>query len=75
MSNNILTSAKAAKKDEFYTQFNDIQNEINSYLDYDPNVFCNKSILLPCDDPEESNFTRFFAQNFDRYLSWILSNQ
>jgi len=65
LSNNILTSAKAAKKDEFYTQFNDIQNEINSYLDYDPNVFCNKSILLPCDDPEESNFTRFFAQNFD----------
>jgi hypothetical protein len=30
-------------------------------------VFKNKTILLPCDDPEWSNFTKFFAQNFERF--------
>lgn len=56
--------AKKQKKDEFYTQFEDIQKEINTYIEYNPDVFKNKTILLPCDDPEWSNFTRFFAQNF-----------
>jgi hypothetical protein len=65
-SNN-LTNAKAAKNDEFYTQFQDIEKEIMSYLDFDPNVFYGKTILLPCDDPEWSNFTKFFAQNFQRF--------
>nr|MCR5040297.1 adenine-specific methyltransferase EcoRI family protein [Bacteroidales bacterium] len=37
----------------------------NAYLDYDPNVFRDKTVLLPCDDPEWSNFTKFFAQNFE----------
>ena len=50
---------------EIYTQYADIQKEINAYLDYDPNVFRGKTVLLPCDDPEWSNFTRFFAQNFE----------
>ena len=63
--NRQLTKAKSAKNDEFYTQYNDIQKEINAYLDYDPNVFRGKTVLLPCDDPEWSNFTRFFAQNFE----------
>jgi hypothetical protein len=35
-------------------------------LEFDPNVFQNKTVLLPCDDPEWSNFTKFFAQNFER---------
>lgn len=62
--NSNLTKAKNAKNDEFYTQYFDIEREINAYLDYNPDVFCGKTILLPCDDPEWSNFTKFFAQNF-----------
>ena len=61
-----LHKAKNAKFDEFYTQYSDIQKEINAYLEYNPNVFRGKIILLPCDDPEWSNFTKFFAQNFER---------
>ena len=65
MANTNLANAKSAKNDEFYTQYEDIQKEINAYLDYDPNVFKGKTVLLPCDDPEWSNFTKFFAQNFE----------
>lgn len=65
MANTNLANAKTAKNDEFYTQYQDIQKEINAYLDYDPNVFRGKTVLLPCDDPEWSNFTKFFAQNFE----------
>ena len=65
--NKQLGNAKAAKNDEFYTQLADIQAEVNAYLDYDPDVFRGKTVLLPCDDPEWSNFTRFFAQNFERF--------
>lgn len=64
---NTLYSAKADKKDEFYTQYSDIQREVNAYLEYNPDVFKNKTVLLPCDDPEWSNFTKFFAQNFERF--------
>lgn len=60
-----LDQAKKGKNDEFYTQFEDIQKEMNAYLEYNPNTFRNKTILLPCDDPEWSNFTRYFAQNFE----------
>ena len=67
MANNILSNAKTAKNDEFYTQFNDIQKEINAYLEFDPNLFRDKTVLLPCDDPEWSNFTKYFAQNFKRF--------
>ena len=66
MANRNLSEAKKAKQDEFYTQMNDIQTEINAYLDYDENTFRGKTVLLPCDDPEWSNFTLFFAQNFER---------
>lgn len=64
MANSNLSSAKNAKNDEFYTQYHDIEKEINAYLEYNPNVFRGKTILLPCDDPEWSNFTKYFAQNF-----------
>ena len=64
---NGLEIAKNAKKDEFYTQYEDIQKEINAYLEYNPNVFKGKTVLLPCDDPEWSNFTKFFAQNFENF--------
>lgn len=62
-----LAKAKKQKNDEFYTQYIDIEKEINSYLDYNPDVFKGKTILLPCDDPEWSNFTKYFAQNFERF--------
>ena len=65
-NNKNLGAAKAAKNDEFYTQYADIQKEINAYLEYNPDTFRDKTVLLPCDDPEWSNFTRFFAQNFER---------
>jgi hypothetical protein len=67
MANTNLTSAKNAKNDEFYTQYHDIEKEINAYLEFNPDVFRNKTVLLPCDDPEWSNFTKFFAQNFVRF--------
>jgi hypothetical protein len=66
MANTNLSAAKTAKNDEFYTQYADIQKEVNAYLEYDANVFRGKTVLLPCDDPEWSNFTKFFAQNFGR---------
>lgn len=67
MANKNLTKAKSAKNDEFYTQFAYIQKEINAYLECNENVFKDKTILLPCDDPEWSNFTKFFAQNFENF--------
>lgn len=66
-NNNSLTNAKKDKDDEFYTEYSDIQKEINAYIDYNPDVFKDKIVLLPCDDPEWSNFTKFFAQNFERF--------
>lgn len=66
MPKKALDGAKKAKNDEFYTQYEDIEKEMNSYLDYDKNVFKNRTILLPCDDPEWSNFTKYFAQNFEK---------
>ena len=66
MSNTNLHKAKREKNDEFYTQLDDIQREMQAYLDYDPDVFRGKTILLPCDDPGWSNFTKYFALNFER---------
>ena len=62
-----LGAAKNAKNDEFYTQYRDIEAEMNAYVEYDPDVFRDKTILLPCDDPEWSNFTKYFATNFERF--------
>ena len=67
MANSNLTNARNAKNDEFYTQYHDIEKEVEAYLEYDPSVFRGKTVLLPCDDPEWSNFTKFFAQNFERF--------
>lgn len=65
--NSNLASAKSAKNDEFYTQWADIEREMNAYVELDPDVFRDKVILLPCDDPEWSNFTKFFALHFTDY--------
>ena len=61
-----LRKAKENKNDEFYTMYEDIEKEINAYLDYDKDVFKDKVVLCPCDDPEWSNFTKYFALNFKK---------
>jgi len=66
MANDNLGAAKKAKNDEFYTQYEDIEKEMNAYLDFNADVFRGMTVLLPCDDPEWSNFTKYFAQNFEK---------
>jgi len=61
-----LGAAKAGKKDEFYTQYIDIQKEIEAYLEFNPDTFRGKVVYCNCDDPFESNFFKFFAANFNR---------
>ena len=65
--NKELNNAKRNKCDEFYTQYENIEKEIESYIEYDKNLFKNKTILLPCDDYEKSNFTKYFKNNFNRF--------
>jgi hypothetical protein len=64
--NSHLGAAKAAKNDEFYTQWGDIEREMNAYLEFDPDVFRDRVILLPCDDPECSSSS-------SRCTSWTLA--
>ena len=65
MGNQNLKDARKEKNDEFYTQYHDIEIELNAYLEYNPDLFRGKTVLLPCDDPEWSEFTRYFAAKFD----------
>ena len=57
--NDTLRKADKNKNDEFYTQYEDIQREIIANFEIDDNTFRDKVVLLPCDDPEWSNFTKF----------------
>jgi hypothetical protein len=66
MANKNLTKAKKEKNDEFYTQYTDIQKEVEAYLEYDPDTFRGKLVYCNCDDPFESNFFRYFALNFKK---------
>jgi hypothetical protein len=59
-TNKLLQKAKKSKSDEFYTQLSDIEREIKYY----PNDFKGKVVYCNCDDPQESNFFRYFAMNF-----------
>src|SRR3989339_996143 len=61
-----LNKAKKAKNDEFYTQYYDIQIEIDAYLQYNPDVYRSKVVYCNCDDPYESNFFRYFVLNFNK---------
>ena len=61
-----LTIAKKAKNDEFYTQYIDIQKEIEKYLDFNPDTFRKRIVYCNCDDPFESNFFRYFVLNFNK---------
>ena len=67
MANSNLTNAKKVKNDEFYTQYADIEKEIQAYLDFNPNVFRGKVVYCNCDDPFESNFFKYFANKFNEY--------
>lgn len=61
MANKNLNKAKEAKKDEFYTQIEDINNEVCHYREH----FRGKTVLCNCDDPRVSNFFKYFACNFE----------
>ncbi len=64
--NRSLAAAKASKQDEFYTQYVDIQKEVEAYLEFDPDTFRGKVVYCNCDDPFESNFFKYFAANFNK---------
>jgi hypothetical protein len=66
VKNQSLGKAQAAKQDEFYTQYVDIQKEVEAYLEFDPDTFRGKVVYCNCDDPFESNFFKYFAANFNR---------
>lgn len=66
MANINLASAKKSKNDEFYTQYMDIQKEIESYLEYNTDTFRGKVVYCNCDDPYESNFFSYFVLNFKK---------
>jgi hypothetical protein len=61
-----LGAARAAKQDEFYTQYVDIQKEVEAYLEFDSDTFHGKVVYCNCDDPFESNFFKYFAANFNK---------
>lgn len=60
MSNANLNAAKKAKNDEFYTMYEDIENELQHY----PGAFQGKIVYCNCDNPEWSNFWKYFHENF-----------
>lgn len=61
MAKRNIDKAKEAKKDEFYTQLDDINNELKHYREH----FRGKTVLCNCDDPRVSNFFTYFAYNFE----------
>lgn len=56
-----LAEAKEQKRDEFYTRYEDVQEELNHYEEH----FQGKTVFCNCDDPFESNFCKFFLKNFN----------
>src|SRR5437016_1536990 len=66
MANENLANARRAKNDEFYTQYVDIQKEIEAYVEFDADVSRRKAVYCNCDDPYESNFFRYFVLNFNK---------
>jgi hypothetical protein len=66
VNNQSLGKARDAKQDEFYTQYVDIQKEVEAYLEFDPGAFRGKVVYCNCDDPFESNFFKYFAANFNK---------
>lgn len=62
-NNRLLQTARAAQKDEFYTQLSDIERELKHYKDQ----FESKTVYCNCDDPRVSNFFHFFSYNFENF--------
>ena len=60
MANSNLTSAKRTKNDEFYTQYHDIEKEVLAYIEFNPDVLRDKTLLLPCDDPRMEQLFQVF---------------
>ena len=70
MTNKNLQNAKAAKNDEFYTMIEDIENELQHYTEQ----FKGKVVYCNCDDPEWSNFWKYFHENFEKlHLKRLIS--
>lgn len=70
MTNKNLQHAKAAKNDEFYTMLSDIENELQHYTEQ----FKGKTVYCNCDDPERSNFWKYFHLNFEKlHLKRLIS--
>ena len=67
MAGNGLNQAKKNRNDEFYTLYEEVEKEISRYVNYDNNIFKDKVILLPCDNPEWSNFVKYFFDNFNNF--------
>lgn len=67
MGNKSLDNARKNKDDEYYTLYKDVKEEISRYVNYDKDVFKDKVILLPCDNPEWSNFVKYFFDNFNNF--------
>lgn len=65
--NHNLQIAKREKFDEFYTSYKDIENEVETYYNYNNDVFRGKVVMLPCDDYRWSNFFKYFKDNFERF--------
>ena len=63
-TNRDLNAAKVGKSDEFWTTYETINAEMQAYLELNKNVFRDKTVLCPCDDPEYSNFTKWFVVHF-----------
>lgn len=63
LSKESLVVSKLGKNDEFYTQINDIENEVKKHKRH----FKNKVIYCNCDDPRESKFYQHFMKKFDVY--------
>ena len=66
---NRLSNARKAKKDEFYTQLEDIEKELKHYKEH----FKGKTVLCNCDDPRVSSFFTYFSHHFES-LVWDLKN-
>ena len=61
-TNKLLQKATKSKSDEFYTQLCDIESELQHYT----NCFVDKVVYCNCDDPQISNFFRYFKNNFQK---------
>lgn len=61
MGNRTMIEAKRNPRDEFYTQLEDINRELNNYREQ----LRGMHVFMNCDDPEESNFWRYFKLNFE----------